>query len=229
MLAVVAWTSIGIALASALWIAIDELRNPQAMTVMNFVWPLTALYFGPFALWAYFNAARHRTRQAMSAHSDSMSHHHGKPQAITNTQVALATSHCGAGCALADIISEFGIAAAGITLFGLTLWADFVIDFAAAWTLGIVFQYFSIKPMRKLSTGAAIVAAIKADTLSILAFQVGMYAWMAVVFFILFPKPHLTPMQPQYWLMMQVAMIAGYATSFPMNRWLVAYGLKEAM
>jgi len=28
---------------------------------------------------------------------------------------------------------------------------------------------------------------VKADTLSILSFQVGMYAWMALVFFKLFP------------------------------------------
>jgi len=25
----------------------------QRMAVMNVVWPVTALYFGPFALWAY--------------------------------------------------------------------------------------------------------------------------------------------------------------------------------
>ena len=82
---------------------------------------------------------------------------------------------------------------------GSTLWASYAIDLAAAWTLGIVFQYFSIKPMRKLTAGAALVAAIKADTLSIVAFQVGMYGWMAVVYFVLFPGPHLTPFEPVYW------------------------------
>ena len=130
---------------------------------------------------------------------------------VTLSQVALATSHCGAGCALADLLAEFGIAAAGITLFGLTLWADYAIDFAAAWTLGIAFQYFSIKPMKKLSAGAALIAAIKADTLSISAFQIGMYAWMAIVFFFLFPRPHLTPMQSLYWLMMQIAIEFSFA------------------
>ena len=83
--------------------------------------------------------------------------------------------------------------------------------------------------MKKLSAGAALIAAIKADTLSISAFQIGMYAWMAIVFFFLFPRPHLTPMQPVYWLMMQIAMVFGFATSFPMNRWLVQRGWKEKM
>jgi hypothetical protein len=43
------------------------------------------------------------------------------------------------------------------------------------------------------------------------------------------PHPHLTPFEPQYWLTMQIAMIWGYATSFPMNRWLILAGLKEAI
>jgi len=94
---------------------------------------------------------------------------------------------------------------------------------------GIVFQYFSIKPMRNLGPMERIVAAIKADTLSILAFQVGMYAWMALVYFVLFPEQHLKPFDPRYWLMMQIGMICGFATSYPMNWWLIRTGLKEAM
>jgi hypothetical protein len=109
------------------------------------------------------------------------------------------------------------------------LWAEFPIDFVAALALGIVFQYFTIKPMRNLSVGEGIVAAIKADTLSILAFQVGMYAWMTLVYFVLFPDPHLTPFNPCYWWMMQIGMVCGFATSFPMNRFLLRAGLKEAM
>jgi hypothetical protein len=230
MLEIVAWTSIGIAVGCAVWIAIDELRRPQAMGVMNLVWPLTALYLSVFALWAYVRIGRAKPREEQIAGQHRhMAHAEGGGR-ITLAQVAVATSHCGAGCVLADLLAEFCIGAAGITLFGLMLWASYVIDFAAAWTLGIAFQYFSIKPMSDLTPGAALVAAIKADTLSIIAFQAGMYAWMAVVFFVLFPEPHhLTPFQPAFWLMMQIAMIFGYATAFPMNRWLVLHGWKEAM
>jgi hypothetical protein len=235
MLESMAWASIVIAIACAVWLVIDEVRRPQAMWIMNLVWPLTALYFGVFALWAYvrLGRARLRTEQPAACHGHRDTRRHGQHkragQQITAAQVAIATSHCGAGCVLADLIAEFGIATAGITLFGLMLWASYVIDLAAAWTLGIAFQYFSIKPMSDLSPAAALVMAIKADTLSILAFQAGMYAWMAVVFFVLFPKPHLMPFQPTFWLMMQIAMIFGYATAFPMNRWLLLRGWKEAM
>lgn len=238
MLAIIAWISIALAFACALWIVADEIRHPQAMAVMNIVWPVTALYFSVFAVWAYYRLGRKKTKATMSGmHTRSnepampmptMQHarHSVSP---TLAQVAIGTSHCGAGCVLADVVSEFGIATAGITLLGSALWAGYVLDFAGAWTLGIVFQYFAIKPMGNLSAGQALIAAIKADTLSILAFQVGMYAWMALVFFHLFPNPHLRPFHPQYWLMMQIAMICGYATSFPMNWWLIRVGIKEAM
>jgi hypothetical protein len=56
------------------------------------------------------------------------------------------------------------------------------------WLLGIVFQYFTIKPMRDLSVAEGIWAVIKADTLSILTFQIGMYGWMALVYFKVLPN-----------------------------------------
>jgi hypothetical protein len=223
-LALVAWASIGLALACAVVIAVDEVRHPQAMGVMNVVWPVTALYFNVFAVWAYFAVGRKSARGSMK----KMGGDKGEPPTVK--QVAVGTSHCGAGCMIADVVAEFGIAVVGITLLGSVLWAEFAIDFAAAWALGIVFQYFAIRPMRPgLSAGGAVWAAVKADTLSIAAFQVGMYAWMALVYFKLFAMPHLTPFDPRYWLMMQVGMVCGFATSFPMNRVLIGVGLKEKM
>jgi hypothetical protein len=228
LFAAIAWVSIAVAFGCAVWIAADEVRHPQAMAIMNIVWPVTALYLSVFALWGYYRIGRAKTQHAMR--EDSMAMEQARHASVpTLAQVAVGTSHCGAGCMLADVACEFAIAAAGITLLGSVLWAEYAIDFAAAWALGIVFQYFAIQPMRHLPVGQALLAAIKADTLSIAAFQIGMYAWMALVFFRLFPHPHLTPFEPQYWLMMQIAMICGYATSFPMNRWLIRAGVKEAM
>lgn len=76
------------------------------MAVMNVVWPVSALYFSVFAVWAYYRIGR-----AESA-SD-------RPSAA---QIALATSHCGAGCALADVACEFAIAKAGATVLARYCW-----------------------------------------------------------------------------------------------------------
>ncbi|MGI4826987.1 MAG: DUF4396 domain-containing protein, partial [Janthinobacterium lividum] len=227
-----AWISIGFAFACALTIVVDEIRRPQAMGIMNVVWPVTALYFSVFGLWAYFKFGTRKTAAAMQAMQNqndgqmNMGGDKNKPPTIV--QIAEGTSHCGGGCMIADVGTEFAIAAAGLTLFGSVLWTEFILDFLVAWALGIVFQYFALKPMRSdLSPAGAILAAIKADTLSILAFQVGMYLFMALVYFKLFPAPHhLTPFDPRYWLMMQIAMICGFLTSFPMNRLLIGWGLK---
>jgi hypothetical protein len=223
-----AWVSIGLAVACALVIAVDEVRRPQRMGVMNVVWPVTALYFSIFALWAYFAWGTKSSKTATQSHS---MHGHDEDGPPTFEEVAVGTSHCGAGCMIADVGVEFAIAASGLMWFGSMLATEYVVDFVGAWTLGIVFQYFAIKPTRKdLTAAAALRAAIKADTLSIVAFQVGMYAFMALMHFVLFPAPHrLTAFDPRYWALMQLAMICGFATSLPMNRLLIGMGWKERM
>lgn len=228
MLAFLASTSLIVAFACALVIAVDEVRHTQKMWIMNLVWPITALYFSVFAVWAYFRIgkASHEGMHGMDHHA--MGHDGGNRNPIWQ-QTAVATSHCGAGCTLGDIVAEFSVFGFGLSLFGSHLYASFAADLFMAWLLGIAFQYFWIKPMRNLSPGQALIAALKADTLSILAFEVGLFGWMALMHFVLFPAPHLEPTQPLYWFMMQIGMIIGFFTSYPMNRLLVQWGTKEAM
>jgi hypothetical protein len=227
----IAVVSLIVAFVCAAIIVADEMRRPQTMWIMNFVWPATALYLSVFALWGYFRFGRAAKRsepgvQHHSMHHDPTGQGSRSPSAV---QVALATSHCGAGCALGDIAAEYAVGAFGLTLFGSALLASYAVDFAAAWALGIAFQYFTIKPMKNVSAMEALREAIKIDTLSIAAFQVGMYSWMALTHFVIYPHPHLEPSQALFWLMMQIAMILGFATSYPMNRWLIIRGVKEAM
>ena len=230
MLATIAWLSLAIAIASALVIAVDELFRPQKMWIMNIVWPVTALYLSVLTLPLYFRFGRTAEEKAPDPMAEG-SDESGSSDALNPSwqQTAMATSHCGAGCTLADIGSEFTVFGLAITIYGTQLWASYLCDFIAAWLLGVGFQYFTIKPMRNLSPWQGLRAAIKADTLSILAFQVGMYAWMALVYFEFFREPHLEPIDPAYWLMMQMGMICGFLTAYPMNRLLIQRGLKEIM
>lgn len=96
-----------------------------------------------------------------------------------------------------------------------------------AFLFGIAFQYFTIKPMKNLSVGKGLVAALKADALSLTAWQVGMYGWMAIVIFVLFGEIPKT--NPAFWFMMQIAMVAGFLTSYPANWWLLKKRIKERM
>jgi hypothetical protein len=226
-----AWIALGIGLISAMAISLDEIFHPQQMWIMDVVWPVTALYAGPLALWAYYRYGRLSTRQkAMEARQRGQEPPgKGKPFAAT---VALGTTHCGAGCSLGDLCAEWLVFATGVTLWPLPhhkhLFAAWSIDFAFAYVLGIVFQYFTIAPMRGLSVGKGLWAAIKADTLALTAWQIGMYGWMAVVSFLLFHRD-LEMTSPVFWFMMQIAMLFGFLTSYPVNWWLLRVGLKEAM
>jgi Domain of unknown function (DUF4396) len=225
----IAWISIIVAVACAIVITVDEVRHPQHMWIMNLVWPITALYFSVFGFWAYFALGRRATHGAMQGMDHTAMGRSPENRSPAWRQTAVATSHCGAGCTIGDIIAEFSLFVLGATLLGSPLYASFAADLFLAWLLGIIFQYFSIKPMRNLSSGQALVAALKADTLSILAFEVGLFGWMALTYFVFFPSPHLEPTSPVYWFMMQIGMIVGYFTSYPMNHFLVRWGLKEAM
>ncbi len=145
--------------------------------------------------------------------------------AVTATGV----SHCGAGCTLGDIIAEFAVLALAITVAGEALFAEYIGDYVLAVTLGLAFQYFAIAPKRGLGFWEGIVAAIKADILSLTAFEVGLFGWMALMAFVFFPDPHLRPDSPVYWFLMQIGMIIGFATAWPANVWLIRRGIKEAM
>ncbi|HEX7964164.1 MAG TPA: DUF4396 domain-containing protein [Gammaproteobacteria bacterium] len=203
--------AIGMALICALAVSLDLLRHPQKMWIMDLVWPVSMLYLGPLGLWIYWRIGR------ASGGGNTLS-----------WQAALKGSlHCGAGCTVGDFIGEWLVFLLGVTVLGSDLLAKYVFAFILAYAFGIFFQYFSIAPMRHLSPGAGIVAALKADTLSLAAFEVGMFVWMAVTQKLLLPG--IEPTSVEYWFMMQLAMILGLATTLPVNAWLIRKGWKERM
>jgi hypothetical protein len=223
-LVVVSWASIALAVLCAVGLLFDLTRRPQQMGVMNFVWPLTALYGGPLAVGAYVGIGRAKKPSETGAENHAMHRHRPMWQSAL-----LGATHCGGGCMLGDVLTDGGLFLLGASaLLGSALLTSYVFDFVAAYLLGIVFQYFAIVPMRHLSPEAGIWAAVKADTLSLVAFQVGMYAWMAIYQKAIF-QPRLQPNSPVFWFMMQIGMLAGLATAFPMNWFLVKTGIKEGM
>lgn len=206
---------LAVCFACALVILADRyvLGHRQHMAIMTVVWPVTALYFGPLAVWAYLRYGREP--------------HRDKPGWAT---VAIGVSHCGAGCTLGDIIAEWAVFALGWTVAGEAVYASMIGDYLLAIALGIVFQYLAIAPMQGLGLRDGLKRAAKADVLSLTAFEIGLFAWMALTAFVFFPAPHqVRADSPVFWLMMQVGMILGFATAWPANVWLIRRGIKEAM
>jgi hypothetical protein len=235
-LSVLAWVSLALGVGCAVAIVVDELRRPPRMSVMAFVWPLTALFgsvlwFGAYLQWG-------RGPRPGSDGSDGSDDAVGaKPWPVS---VGIGTTHCGAGCALGDVVAEWllvlapalGVVVGHDWLFSDMMYAAWVADFVLAYAFGIAFQYFSIAPMRGLSLRAGLVAATKADTLSITAWQIGMYGTMAVVQLAVLPHAfggRADVATPEFWFVMQGAMLVGFLTSCPANWWLTRAGIKERM
>jgi hypothetical protein len=145
---VIGWIALAIGFASAGAIAWDIFvaGYRQQMAIMNAVWPITALYFGPVAVWFYFRRGRHNSHRWAREHGDA------GDDAPGWWSTALGVSHCGAGCTLGDIVGEWLVylTAWTIPIFAAhaanSLMAMFVADFVLAWTFGIVFPVLLDRP-----------------------------------------------------------------------------------
>ena len=221
-LEIVAWVSILLGVFTALLIILDERKNPNAMSIMNIVWPITGLYFPIIGLYFYSLMGRSNVNKETGGN-----HPFWKDIFVSST-------HCGSGCVIGDIIGAPIVFISGLTLLGHPLFAEFALELTLAYLFGIAFQFIPIDAMQQmmkqpLSKGEIIVKAIKADTLSLTAYELGMFGWMAFVHFIVIPINTPTPNTITYWFLMQIGMIMGFLTTYPANWFLINCGIKGKM
>ena len=215
-LEILSWGVIAAGISTFLAIYIDVRHHPQHMRIMNITWPITGLYF-PIIGWFIYK------KMGRSVHAHE--HHQHKP---FWQKVFTSVTHCGGGCTLGDSIAAPLVSVTGLTIMGSELLGHFAGEFIAAYLVGILFQFLPIMEMGKISPWQALINAIKADTLSLVAFEIGMFGWIAYAFMVLLPtEPAVS--SPVYWFMMQIAMIIGFATAYPANWVLVKAGIKHGM
>ena len=80
------------------------IRHPQQMMVMNLVWPINGLFFGPLNLWAYYKWGRLKAKGIKKDDNRKWP-----------AKVFVSTSHCSSGCAIGDIIGVYQSGAYGFT------------------------------------------------------------------------------------------------------------------
>lgn len=235
-------------IVSAMIIAYDLNRHPQSMKIMNAVWILTGLWGSYLALWGYYKFGRNKpdeTGMSMSENMDmdmkmdmskdadmdmDMKMDMPMPSSASKWQpIALSALHCGAGCTLADIIGEWFTYYVPISIGGSQLIGNWVLDFVLALIIGVYFQFYAIREMEKISVSNGLSRAFKADFFSLTSWQVGMYGWMAIVYFVLFKNIPIEKDTWTFWFMMQVAMLFGFIFAYPMNALLIRLGVKKGM
>jgi hypothetical protein len=214
----VSWISIILGFVTAGIISIDLVPHPQKMRIMDIVWPVTGLYFPLIGLWFY-----HAMGRPMAADAPAM-----KGEQPYWKRIFLSATHCGSGCVIGDVLGPLIVFGFGLTLLGSVHFAEYVAEFVLAYAFGIAFQYIPIRSMRNIPPREAILDAVKADTLALVAFEVGMFGWMAIAHYVLLPW-HSRPDSAVFWFMMQIGMIFGFFTTYPANWLLIRSAIKSGM
>jgi hypothetical protein len=80
----------------------------QHMWIMDAVWPLTALFAGPLALWAYSKIGRLSTERNVRQAKQHGEKPLGQKKPFWES-VGVGATHCGSGCTLGDIVAEWFI------------------------------------------------------------------------------------------------------------------------
>src|SRR5215469_15667985 len=73
---IIAYVYLAIGFVSALYIVYDICirRHYQMMSIMNVVWPITAWYLGPLALWSYWHIGHLNTKIQREKETQGMDH-----------------------------------------------------------------------------------------------------------------------------------------------------------
>ncbi len=221
-LTAVSWAYVGLALLCAAAILYDVYGRGyrQRTSVMELVWPITALYFGPLALLAYGRWGRPRSEKWQKEHG-------APPEKSLPAAAATGGTPGGAASAIGHVIGVPLVVFSGLTIAGEALWVMILLIAVIATLLLFVFEYFfSTVPARGLPSSEGLGVALLIALVTVLAFDVGMGGWMLVMHFLLFMPP-LTDVT--FLFLMQVGLILGFLTGYPAVLWLLRRGTKAAV
>lgn len=142
----VAWISLAAGAPSASAIVVHLLcGHRQRMWIMNVVWPVTALYAGPLALWAYFRWGTLSADRAMRLAKQRGDKPPGREKPFWQ-MVALGATHCGSGCTLGDIVAETFLVFVPLTHLSRPIFAAWALDYGLALLFGVAFNISRSRP-----------------------------------------------------------------------------------
>ncbi|UVO12870.1 DUF4396 domain-containing protein [Mycobacterium sp. SVM_VP21] len=201
------WVVTGIGVLVALVILADIYlgRYRQPIPAMEAVWPITAIYAGPLALWAYYRWGRRSTSRWQQQHGED-------PQLGPAATVALQTIPGGAASFIGHGIAVPIVMGTGMTIAGRAVWPMILLIAVFALPLLIAFEYHALRLAdATVSAAARLRKAVRISVPAILAFDAGMGAIMLLVAFVL----HYDHASMAFWLLMWVGMLLGFLTAYP--------------
>jgi manganese oxidase len=203
-----------LAAVSVAYVAWDSFvnRNPEH-PVMKWGWLLITLYMGPVALALY----------VLTDKEPRPGEHEEFTKPLWKQGVG-STVHCIAGDATGIII-----AAVIVSALGLPMSVDLAIEYAAGFVVGLfIFQALFMKDMAGGTYGKAVRSSFIPEWFSMNMMAAGMF-FVMVLLMMGRDMRAMEPTQPQFWFVMSIGVIVGFATAYPVNVWLVAQGLKHGL
>lgn len=247
--------------ASAVGVTLDVLTHPnRAMPVMNWVWPLAALYFGPFGALIYVLLSGRRTApgrvhvapalppapameheeaaelappmraaEAPATHPPAGAAMSGMDDPLWMRSLRSSTP-CMAGCALGDLVAMVAIQGLGWRPFGGGATGEVVLGAMLAFLFGLfIFQALSVMAERRLGLIAGLSIALRADLLTIAGYLAGQVPTLYALWGSVGATAAGAGMGPMSLVAMHASMAVGFITTYPVNYWLVASGVKHGM
>ncbi|CEJ88119.1 Multicopper oxidase type 3 [Hyphomicrobium sp. GJ21] len=208
---VTAW--LGLALASAAYVAFDQFRNNPEPGVMKWGFILVTLYMGPIGLLLYVIADK---EPRPGTHEEFI-------RPLWKQGVG-STIHCVAGDATGIILAAVITAS-----LGLPMWLDLIVEYLAGFACGLfIFQSLFMKNMM----GGTYLENLKRSFIPEFISMNFMMAGMApVMSFLMMGRDMraMNPAEPLFWGVMSLGVIVGFIVAYPANVWMVDFRLKHGL
>ena len=196
---------------AVVFVAID-IRSTPASPVLKWGFILLTVYTGPIGAFLYVLGCR-----------EPLPGLHERYVASRWRQVLGSAMHCVAGDGVGIL---FGAAVASYWTLshpvGIVL--EYCLGFGFGWT---IFQALFMREMAGGSYRRSLASTFLPEFLSMNLVMAGMMPIASLGRFLVGGR--LSPLAPQFWFVMSMALLAGFVVAYPMNWWLVAKGLKHGM
>ena len=196
---------------SFVFVAHDIRRTPAAR-VLKWAFVILTAFTGPIGAFFYVLGCR-----------EPLAGTHQEYVSVRWRQVLGSTMHCAAGDGIGIIV---GAAIGGGLALGF--WPDFLLEYVLGFGFGwAYFQAFAMRDMAGGSYARSLRMTFLPELLSMNLLMAGMQ--LTTRFSIRQIAGGADPARPEFWFIMSMALVVGFAFAYPINWWLVAHHMKHGM
>jgi len=202
-----------IAVASTIYVAVDQFQNNPEPTVMKWGFILVTLYMGPFGLLLYVLVDK----------EPRLGEHEQFTSPLWKQGIG-STIHCVAGDATGIIL-----AATVTALLGLPMWVDLIVEYVAGFSFGLfIFQSLFMKKMMGGSYWENVRKSFMPEFISMNAMMAGMAPTMSLLMMGRDMRA-MDPLELIFWGVMSLGVMVGFVAAYPFNVWMVKKKIKHGL